>query len=537
MTARGIKTASALLRERRRSEQVLFLLLFISALCLVPLLVVVGVTVGFGTVIALTGILIVALLVVRWPLLGFFLVVGCVLVIDQTPLVLLNNQPEIYVFYWPPSLQGLPDRPIGFFILFVVVVVAIHALLKRKKVLYGGALLPAYLFFMLCVLWGIVHGLMGGGNVKIMVNEVRSFWYLFLGYILAYNLVQSKKHVRVFFWVIIICAGIRALEGCYIYIVILHGSLNGINEIMGHEDSYFWIGILFMILLFSLHSRYWPQFATTLILLPCLLIALVANNRRTDFGALFLAILIAWLLIIIVRPEARRWLVIALLAAVIVVAGYVVAFGNGNGGLSLPARALISLVHPDPRDAASDAYRDIENYDLQYTVKQNPLGLGFGKPFLEPLILPNILSLDPVYLYIPHNTVYWVWMRLGPLGYLALWFLFGSMIARGIVYLRKMKDKYLQLVAIYIVGMIVMEIVVAYYDYQLSFYRNVLYVGMLAGVLMKLPIVDAREEKLAHEGTGTHAKSSLSHVGSGHAELQFSQSTREASHSFASQLD
>jgi len=53
----------------------------------------------------------------------------------------------------------------------------------------------------------------------------------------------------------------------------------------------------------------------------------------------------------------------------------------------------------------------------------------------------------------------------------------------------------LQLIAIYIVAMVVMEIIVAYADYQLSFYRNVIYVGMLVGTLMRLPSIEAEVEK------------------------------------------
>ncbi len=47
-----------------------------------------------------------------------------------------------------------------------------------------------------------------------------------------------------------------------------------------------------------------------------------------------------------------------------------------------------------------------------------------------------------------------------------------------------------------------MEIIVAYGDYQLFFYRNVLYVGLLAGILMKLPEIEKKDEKKeqsAHE--------------------------------------
>jgi hypothetical protein len=44
------------------------------------------------------------------------------------------------------------------------------------------------------------------------------------------------------------------------------------------------------------------------------------------------------------------------------------------------------------------------------------------------------------------------------------------------------------------VAMIIMEIIVAYADYQLSFYRNVIYVGILAGVLMRLPRMEAEKK-------------------------------------------
>lgn len=520
LSAENLQTVSALLTDRRRSERVLFLALLIGMLCLVPLLVLAGVAFGLAVVATILGLVVLVALVVRWPIVGFFVALGCTLLIEQTPLAILGNGPLIYVFYWPASMQnGLPDRPIGFLMLFALLVFMVQGLLTLRKPLAGGALLVPYLLFLLCVVWGIMHGLSSGGDLKITIDEVRSFWYLFLGYLLAYNLINSKKQIRTLFWFIILCAGIKAFEGVYIYIYILHGYLDSTNEIMSHEESYFWIAVLLLVMLFSLHSMYRPQFYTALALVPFLLIALIANNRRTDFGALAIGMLIAWLLIFCVKPKARKFLVIMLLISLLVGGAYVAAFYNGGGGFSAPARAVVSLFRPDPRDAASNLYRSIEDYDLLYTISKNPLGLGFGKPFLEPVLLPNILSLDPVYLYIPHNTVYWVWMRLGLIGYVALWYLFGSMIVRGCVYARQLKDKYLQLVAIFIVSMIVMEIIVAFYDYQLSFYRNVIYIGILSGVLVKLPALDSdtKEEKRTDEATGADTELSHANVGSRNA--------------------
>jgi hypothetical protein len=501
-TAQGPQKVSLLLSKRKRSDLIIFLIILICTLCLVSGVVLGGTAIGFTFVFTILAILIICALVIRWPIFGFFSVLGSALLIEQNSLPMAISLPQFYyIFSWPPSLQGLPDRPIGFFMVFILLVFIIHGLLKHQKPLRGGELLPPFLIFFVCVIWGLAHGLTSGGVFQIVVEEVRSFWYLFLGYLLAYNCIQKKKHLRYFFWFVILCAGIKAMEGVYIVIFVIHGDLANYHEIMAHEESYFWVSVLLLIMLFSLHYKYRPQLYTALALLPFLLISLVANNRRADFVALLAGVMIAWAFIFTIKPHARKSLVTVLLITSLLVGIYIVLFYNGSGGFSEPARAVVSVFYPDPADASSNLYRDFENYDLIYTAKLNPLGLGFGKPFLQPKPLPDISASDPVYNYIPHNTIYWVWMRLGTIGYLALWYLFGTIITRGAIIARKLKDPYLQLIAIYSVSMVVMEIIVAFADYQLSFYRNVIYVGMLAGMLMKLPTLDQREKKLAAEAT------------------------------------
>jgi O-antigen ligase len=202
--------------------------------------------------------------------------------------------------------------------------------------------------------------------------------------------------------------------------------------------------------------------------------------------------------------RARRRAVARLLGLLVCMglgASYVGAFGHSGGWFAQPANAIVSIVQPGPEDAASNEYRSIEDYDLQYTAKQNPwLGLGFGKPFLTPRHLPDISRLDPYYLYIPHNTVYWVWMRLGAVGFFALWYLLGTIILRGCLAARRLPDPYLQLAAMFVVVITVMEVISASADYQLSTFRNVIYLGLLAGLVTKLP--DLGEE---HKRGSAHA--------------------------------
>jgi O-antigen ligase len=183
-----------------------------------------------------------------------------------------------------------------------------------------------------------------------------------------------------------------------------------------------------------------------------------------------------------------------LVICLILGAGYVVAFQNSSGALGEPARAVVSIFNPDSsdeRDAASNAYRIIENYDLRYTASQSPLlGWGFGKPFLQPIVLPNVVDLDPYYLYIPHNNVLWMWMRLGPVGFAALWYLIGSAVVSGCLIARQLKNQELRFFAVFAIAALVMEVILAYGDYQFFFYRNMIFVGVILGVLMKLPAIE-----------------------------------------------
>lgn len=519
LTHRTHTNVSDLIADHKRSDLILFTIIFITTLGFTLLSVLAGRQVGSTVVMAILAALIATALVVRWPAVGFFVVVGCAVLVEENPLSTPIFSDRLNIYYWPPNLAGLIERPIGFMILFIFLVFICHRFIARQWPLRGGELFWPYLFFLLCVAGGVIHGLASGGDFKIIVLEVRPFWYLFVSYLLAYNLVDSKRHIRLFFWIVILGAGVKAVQGLYIYLILFHGDLQGHNEIMAHEESFFFVALILLIILFCLHHRYRPQLYAALLILPAVLIALVANQRRADYLALLVGAMVAWTITFWVKPRARKPLIIGLIAFLALATSYVIAFQHSTGILGEPARAIISIINPnvaDARDASSNLYRTIEDADLKYTVKQNLLlGLGFGKQFLQPFPLPDISASDPLYVYVPHNTIYWVWMRMGPLGYLTLWYLFGAFIVRGCLIARQLKDRYLQLVAIYVVAVTFMEVIVAFADYQLFFYRNVIYLGLLVGILMKLPSIDEKTGQLNHENTDGVSTPSLSYLGRG----------------------
>ena len=505
-TARTLSAVSTLLATRRRKDALLFVVLFSALLGLTPLLILSGMTVGFSLVFGILAVLLLTISIVRWPSLSLFVVAGCVFLVEQEPLSTPILTDNLFIFHWPTQLEGFVERPIGVLILFSLAIWVIHQLAQRRQLLRGGALLIPFSLFMLCVIGGALYGLVSGGDLKIIVVEVRPLWYLFISYLMAYNFVTQKGHIRTFFWLAILCAGVKALQGLYIYLIALHGDLQGIDTIMSHEESFFFAALLLLIIILCLCHRYRPQLFAALLVAPAVLVAMVVNQRRTDYVALLVGVGVAWVLVFLIRPKARKSLVVGLLICVVLGTGYVIAFAHASGTLAEPARAIISVFNPaasDVRDATSNLYRIYEDNDLKYTVKQYPLGLGFGKPFLQPQpltsIFPNIIDFDPYYNYVPHNTIYWIWADLGPIGYFALWFLIGAIIVRGCIIVRRLRDPYFQVAAIYIVAVTFMEVVVAFADYQLFFFRNVIYLGLLCGILVKLPILDQQEQQKSQE--------------------------------------
>lgn len=488
-------SVSQLKRQASRGERGLYFAAILLTVALAPIMAFTQLQVGFALTIGLLAVVILLSVMLIWPIVGVYTLMLCAVVVEQEALNYPIGTDRLYIFSWPTNLQGLPERPIGFLALFMLALIIITNLAKRMGApLKLGPLFWPFALLLGCVAIGVVHGLTSGGNFKIIVLEVRPFWYLFLTYLLAYNLIGHKKHVITLLWILVLGTFIKALQGTYIVFNYLGGHLSGQNEIMAHEQSFFFVLVLLIICLSWMLGRMRLLMWFALLSTPFLIIALIANNRRADYVAFIVGLGGAWLFAIVVRPERRQALITIGLVVGLVFGAYVLAFQNSTSSFGKLANAVVSTISSndaDPRDAASNAYRYAEDADLKFTETQSPIiGYGFGKPFLQPVPLANIISLDPYYLYIPHNTVLWVWMRLGPPGYFALWFLIGSFVIRAGLIARKLRDPDLRFFAIFAIGATLMEIPLAYGDYQLFFYRNIFFLGLLMGAVLRLPALD-----------------------------------------------
>jgi O-antigen ligase len=114
--------------------------------------------------------------------------------------------------------------------------------------------------------------------------------------------------------------------------------------------------------------------------------------------------------------------------------GFVVATWNATGALGLASTSVKSVLFPDQLGAeeeSSNLYRVIESFDLWFTIRSAPItGRGFGQQFLMPLPLPDI-SFVEFWQFIPHNSILYMWIKLGFFGFAAMFFMFFRAVQHG----------------------------------------------------------------------------------------------------------
>ncbi|MBV9280442.1 MAG: hypothetical protein JOZ41_10210, partial [Chloroflexi bacterium] len=109
----------------------------------------------------------------------------------------------------------------------------------------------------------------------------------------------------------------------------------------------------------------------------------------------------------------------------------------------------------------------------------------------------------------PHNSILWIWMRLGTIGYVFLWFLIGTAIVQAAQLVRRLQDRFLQGMILFVLVMLLQQVIISYVDLQWSNYRTMIVTGMLFALISRLAAI-AQAEKRLRAGSqpmpGIHAR-------------------------------
>lgn len=457
------------------------------------------------------GLGLLLVLVWRQPTVGLYLAVAIALTIESFPLAFSDSLTDRIPVFHSVSLTGLgitlPLAPADVLLGATLAVVALQRTAGHQAGagprLRLGPLFPFLGLYMATVLFGLVNGLSSGGTLALALWEVRPQFYLLVTYLLAVNLVQERRQLQRLMWVFLVAVAFKAFLGLWRYLVTLGGDLSIVSEVsaensvLAHEESaFFAMFIAFTLVLFLFRSNGRQLAFSTVCALP-VLIMMLANQRRVGFLGLFLAVAVVGLIAYAVLPSRRRLIATSLLVGSLALTTYVAVLGNdasSEGLAAQPARAIVSLYRPDERDLSSNEYRLAEARNVQLNIEQAPfLGLGYGKVMEQFIPIPNFgvgFTLGHV---IPHNTILWVWMRTGLLGFLAFWLLIGAVGLRGLLVLGQARDPYIRSVALLAIAALVVWLMQAFADMGLTELRQMLFIGALMGVLSRLPDIAGQE--------------------------------------------
>lgn len=356
-------------------------------------------------------------------------VVGDLLAMTWWPMVtnLSSSQSVLY------TADGLTIKPLEIVLVAITGVWLANRWVGRaESPLVLGALFKPLLLFTVTIFIGMVWGVGRGGDFRVAVFEVGPLLYIPLVYLLAVNLFTTLRHYHLAMWGILAALAIESAHGVY--------RLPAIRELVAEDASpvehtaALHMNLLFLTLVSSLWfgtKRIGLRLLLVMMSVPTMWLYLDAQRRAAVVGLIIGGLFLAGVLFSRDRAKFKRVVPAMFLIGLL----YTGAFWTVETGPGFPAQAIKIILVPDASaeaDASSDLYREIENFDLNATIRSSPiLGIGFGQRFYQPIPLPDI-SFFEFWEYIPHNSVLWMWLKVGIVGFLAFLYCIAYGIARGI---------------------------------------------------------------------------------------------------------
>lgn len=494
-------------RQRRERLAGTAALIVCSAAFAISLMLLPAVAEPLPLALGLAALLLAAAISFR-PRLGLYLLLFNAIFLEQWGIVGLNPLTAQSPFYQTlAGTAGLPISvsPVEMVLLLTLAAGVLPRVVRRDGTFVRGPLFAPLMLFMTFVVASLAYGAVGGGgagpfDIKAAWAETRSFFYLAVTYVLACNLIRTRAQLRTFIWLFIAAIGIKTVQAVVRYIEVRANGLR-VEAITSHEDVVFFAGFILLLsglLLFGtrLEAAVRPQARLMLAVLPLLVFTLLMTNRRLGFVVLAAGLALVALLLL----RTRRALFLRVAPLFLLGVGiYTAAFWNATGAVGMPIRSFRSMIVPTTeRDRLSNTWRDLENLNITYNIRSAPVtGLGFGRPYSFIVSQPPLDATGFTYWrYITHNAVYWVWMKMGLIGFILFWNLAGSAIILGIVTFRRLRDGYLQSLALVVAGVVLMQVLFSYGDLGLTYSRSMIFLGCMLGVLARLPAFENAEREV-----------------------------------------
>ena len=448
----------------------------------------------------------------HYPRLALYATFGAACLLETMPSDYADALTDRVPFFWNVNtivqryahadFSAIPLSLFELFILSAAVCSLLRAVFSGNVRLRGGVLLGPMALYIGCVVFGWANGMTSGGDFKLSLQEVRAQFYLLFAYLMGVNLLQEKRQIGGLFWTFALCVGLKGILLTFRRYATLAGLPIPDQGVGAHEEAFFFDAFAVLLAVLSLCRAYKKLQYVMWALLPFVLTGNLACNRRAATAAMVVIVPVLLLAAYRALPERRRMVGGAALALIVGFSIYYPAFRNSGSLIGQPARAIQSQFSPDARDASSNAYRDAENADLMATVKSAPLlGYGYGKHMLHAVPIADISKDYEWWDIMTHNSIVWVWMRTGTLGFVAFWIMVSAVILQACGLLRDEQaggaTKSVGMFGLLVIGMLM---IFGLLDLQLANVRDMLFTGVWAGAVGAVASLTAQEKPRVRPG-------------------------------------
>jgi O-antigen ligase len=461
--------------------------------------VILGLAYGLSPIVPVVLIVGLAIPVLFWryPRACFYTIMASACMVEAFPLSQPDSLTDRLPIFWNVNtiaqtyahvdFHGIPLNLMEIMLLTAGFFSVVQSVYLQRFSIRLGALAGPILFYTAFVLMGWANGLATGGDSNFALLEIRPPLYFTFAYLMAANFSRDEKCRQTMLRLVVVCVGIKGILYTYRLYTVMHGTIPD-QGVGSHEEVFFFDAFFMLQLLLGLtgalpRMRLWMG----LLLWP-VLTGHLACNRRAGTAALLIALPVLLILAFAAVPRRRRMIGTVAVILGVLFSIYYPLYRNKTGMWAQPAQAIKSAFEPNARDASSDAYRDGEDQNLMATIKAAPVqGWGFGKRMVIVADLSYAAKLWQFWDMLPHNTLLWIWMRTGTVGFFAFWIMFAAILIYGCQTVREATTPEGQTLALFAASVLVLWVVFGLLDMGFTQMRSVLFSGFAVGMLVGIP--------------------------------------------------
>jgi hypothetical protein len=264
----------------------------------------------------------------------------------------------------------------------------------------------------------VAIGVARGGSLQVAVWQTRPLVLTAALFFVFQAALRGRFDEVYVARVVVAAAVVRALIAAWVrWVVVPRSGLAVVEYATDHGDSMLFTVACFLVVAYVLERRGRVRTWTAAALLPILLLGIQANARRTAWLQLGLGLV---LFLVVARGAAwRRQLGRAALVAAPLVLLYGAAGWGSDAAVFHPVQVVRSVI--DEKVDRSTWDRKVEDWNLAMSMRDHPLGRGFGQEWTEYYKGDEITQIFWRYKTQPHNQVLGILLFAGPLLFVGIW--------------------------------------------------------------------------------------------------------------------